>query len=432
VQNTLNYLTGTWFQTSPNWGGNHADNRRNLYAMYAVAKGCRISLPEIETIGIGGRNWQHDYNEWLVADQFYSLNSGSYWRYYYGSNAIATAWAVLILLPGIVELAPVADAGYDQEMPPEADVQFDGSGSYHKDPDKSIVAWEWDVDDSDGVSFDPPDLTGREPTLVGGYPELLVDYSVTVTLRVTDNVGATHTDTMVVDITSANVPPIADAGGPYFGEVGVPITFDGSASYDPNEEGRPGELWNGDEGEYDHIDSWEWDMDGDGQYDDASGEIVQHTWNTATSGVVGLKVTDSFGYTATASAEYTTVAVSDLWIVEYQWSTQTSPPYTMTVEPDGTIELDAWMEVRIENQGSGDAFNVTATLSEWPDYVQVLDGDVSFGDVPAGSDDWSDDDFGIRVICTGPTPDDTVWWTIEWQDAGGHHHIMQNVPMFGP
>jgi hypothetical protein len=103
----------------------------------------------------------------------------------------------------------------------------------------------------------------------------------------------------------------------------------------------------------------------------------------------------------------------------------------MTVNPDGTIALTAYMEVRIENRGTGDAFNVTASLADVRGYVTIVDGDVSFVDVPAQSDKWSTDDFCIMLMCAGPT-DDTVWWNIEWDDAGGHHHLMQNVPMFGP
>ena len=41
--------------------------------------------------------------------------------------------------------------------------------------------------------------------------------------------------------------------------------------------------------------SWEWDLDNDGEYDDASGETV--TWSVCDLGVhvVGLRVTNSFG-----------------------------------------------------------------------------------------------------------------------------------------
>jgi hypothetical protein len=172
VQNAVSYLDSHW----------GSSNRGNLYAMYGVAKGCRISLPnEIEFIG--SRDWQDDYNQWLVADKYYNLNTGAYWNYY-GAH-LGTAWAILVLSPGITRPVPVADAGPDQDMPPETDIDFDGTGSYHEDPGESIVAWEWDLDASDGVSFTPPDMTGSEPTLVGGYPEIGSDYPVTVTLRVT-------------------------------------------------------------------------------------------------------------------------------------------------------------------------------------------------------------------------------------------------------
>jgi len=77
----------------------------------------------------------------------------------------------------------------------------------------------------------------------------------------------------------SNDPPVADADGPYSGSVGSSITFNGSASYDPD----------------DDITLYEWDFDGDGQYDDASGEIVQWSWGSPYSGSIGLNVTDTFG-----------------------------------------------------------------------------------------------------------------------------------------
>ena len=121
----------------------------------------------------------------------------------------------------------------------------------------------------------------------------------------------------------------------------------------------------------------------------------------------------------------------ELWLIEYRWSTQTDPPYEMTSNPDGSTDLRAYMEVLIENTGNGDAYNVTATLESAPGYAEIVDSGVSFGDVLVQSDKWSNDDFCIRVHCEGPT-DDTVWWRIEWDDVLGNHHVMQDVPMFGP
>lgn len=91
-----------------------------------------------------------------------------------------------------------------------------------------------------------------------------------------------------------NAPPVADAGGPYEGYEGTPVTFDGSYSYDPN----------------DSIVKWEWDLDCDGQYDDASGEMVTFTWGDDYSGCVGLRVTDSFGLTAVDETEVTVYNVA--------------------------------------------------------------------------------------------------------------------------
>jgi len=80
-----------------------------------------------------------------------------------------------------------------------------------------------------------------------------------------------------------NQAPVADADGPYSGSVGSSISFNGSASNDP------------DEPYGDQIVSWEWDLNGDGQYDDASGEIVQKSWGSPYSGSIGLNVTDTLG-----------------------------------------------------------------------------------------------------------------------------------------
>jgi hypothetical protein len=73
--------------------------------------------------------------------------------------------------------------------------------------------------------------------------------------------------------------PIAEAGGPYVGDEGSNIELDGSASTDSDGT----------------IVLYSWDLDGDGQYDDASGATVN--FNTTIDGVhtVALRVTDNFG-----------------------------------------------------------------------------------------------------------------------------------------
>lgn len=85
--------------------------------------------------------------------------------------------------------------------------------------------------------------------------------------------------------TPTNNPPVADADGPYTGQVGHALTLDGSGSYDLD----PG----------DSIVSYTWDLDDNGQYDDASGMYPAHTWNTTGIFTIGLRVTDTHGARAT-------------------------------------------------------------------------------------------------------------------------------------
>jgi Concanavalin A-like lectin/glucanases superfamily/CARDB/PKD domain/SdrD B-like domain len=94
-------------------------------------------------------------------------------------------------------------------------------------------------------------------------------------------------------------PPVADAGGPYTGSVGSPVTFDAGGSYDPDGQ----------------IVSYEWDWDGDDTYDETtSSSTITHTWDTEFSGTIRLKVTDNDGLSAmaTASAEITAAPAAGL------------------------------------------------------------------------------------------------------------------------
>ncbi len=84
-----------------------------------------------------------------------------------------------------------------------------------------------------------------------------------------------------------NHPPVADADGPYTGKVNQPVQFDGSASYDPDSS--------------DYIAKYEWDMDYDGQYDDATGVNPAWTWPSPAVTTIGLKVTDTHGAADTDS-----------------------------------------------------------------------------------------------------------------------------------
>jgi len=90
---------------------------------------------------------------------------------------------------------------------------------------------------------------------------------------------------------SANQPPSASFEyTPDAPHTGRAVTFD-STSEDAHEGGG--------------IDKLEWDLDGDGEFDDAQGEQVTHAFTTVGEHSVGLRATDTSGDSATARQDVT-------------------------------------------------------------------------------------------------------------------------------
>ena len=100
--------------------------------------------------------------------------------------------------------------------------------------------------------------------------------------------GATLTNVVISGLFPANVPPVANAGGPY-ATMGEPVMFDGRGSTDSDGS----------------IVSYQWDF-GDGST--GTGPTPTHTYASTGSFTATLAVTDDAGETATASAS---VAISD-------------------------------------------------------------------------------------------------------------------------
>jgi hypothetical protein len=94
--------------------------------------------------------------------------------------------------------------------------------------------------------------------------------------------------------------PVAVPGGPYTGDEGAPITFDGSGSSDPDSD----------------LLTYVWDFDLDGDFDDGAGAIVTRTWDSEFSGLIGLKVTDTTGLSDNAFTTVTVSSVNDPPIID--------------------------------------------------------------------------------------------------------------------
>jgi uncharacterized repeat protein (TIGR01451 family) len=171
------------------------------------------------------------------------------------------------------------------------------------------------------------------------------------------------------------------------------------------------------------------------------GGSIQLVVQVDPSTTLGITITDyctidSDETPKTTVTEQTDICVScppaDLWAVEYRYGAP-PPGYDMS----GWPLFKSWLEVRIENQGSGDAENVIATINNnKPLNVTILpdpEDRVALGDIPAGGSAWSSGDtFTLIVDMANPSPDPMlgIHWNIEYDDECGNHHVVLDVPEF--
>jgi PKD repeat protein len=180
----------------------------------------------------------------------------------------------------VPNVAPVAAAGGDKTVEVGSVVTFDGSAS--RDPDGAIVAYEWDF--GDGIK-----AAGGRQTHTYWTPG-----RYTAKLTVQDNSGRDNdrnTDTIEVTVLDVpNVPPIASAGDDRTAVVGEIITFDGSASRDPDG----------------NIVTYRWDF---GNGASASGKVARYAYQQTGTYTVTLTVTDDSGRVNATSSSTVKVTI---------------------------------------------------------------------------------------------------------------------------
>jgi PKD repeat protein len=159
----------------------------------------------------------------------------------------------------VSNIAPVVQAGNDKTANEGASVQFNGSVFDPGVLDVHVYSWNF----GDG-------RTGAGKDISHVYRD---NGSFKAKLTVNDG-GANGIDSLTVFV--ANLPPAADAGGPYYGIVQQPVQFSGKAT---------------DPGTDDTFD-YDWDLDGDGQYDDSDEQNPQKTYMSTGTYAVYLRVTD--------------------------------------------------------------------------------------------------------------------------------------------
>lgn len=247
-------------------------------------------------------------------------------------TTLATA---TITVGGAANQPPVAVISGPSTGVAGATLSFDGSNS--SDPDGTIGNYAWDFGNGSAGA-------GAIVTNVfqaGNY---------TVRLTVTDNLGATNTASSTITIaTPGNLPPIANAGGPYNAIVGVPLTVSGAASSDPDGT----------------ITSYLWDF-GNGITHAAA--TAEHTYTAAGTYSATLTVTDNSGLTATQQVTIVVTAPTP----------PGTPPGTPPVTPPGTPPVTPPAPPPPGSGTDGAALYATSCLScHGPDGVGGPDGDVA-------------------------------------------------------
>lgn len=440
VQNALSYLGTTYNTGSADYG-----NKGQWYSMYGFYKG--MKLYGLTTLDIGGSPfaWEPDYDNYLVSTQL-ANNAwpGSYWI---SDQTFSAYVALAILAPEVAGLPPVAKAGgpYGPVLG-GSPVTLDASSSFHQDPTKSIATYQWDFDASNGLwwtsSPTPPAGQGAVGQVVNAtYPDTGSNVQYTATLRVIDNgpsltppvAAKEDTDTATVQVNTGNVPPVAVTNGPWAGLPNQTITFDGTASYDPNAG--------------DSIAAYAWDLDGDGAFNEANGDDgtpvsagnwskVTKTYATPASALATLCVTDSHGAggTSPVAAPYCSsnrfVAIALTFVTQYRncWSTNLNRNVTrqglaVTFNNSGDVEVQN-LEVtaqtvpsnltKVQGSGPGVGESELGTVQPGVSATTACDSTAKTADIIV--------DLDKRVRPSG------VWtWKAEF-DWNGTHYIIPNIP----
>ena len=190
------------------------------------------------------------------------------------------------------------------------------------------------------------------------------------------------------------IPPVANANSPYLGNEGSPVTFDASASYDPDGT----------------IALYEWDTDGDGTFELPNTDPwLDHTWVDDYSGSIGLRVADNDGFSGTDS---TTVTINNV-------------PPTIDAGPDQTTK-------------EGKEISISAAFTD-PGLLDTHTAQIDWGDGTIDTAVVSETD-GSGTVSGNHTYDDdglyTVTVTIIDDDGGtGYDEILvtvKNVPRRRP
>ncbi|MCO7225895.1 PKD domain-containing protein [Pleionea sp. CnH1-48] len=224
---------------------------------------------------------------------------------------------------------PVAEANGPYSEIVNQPINFSSAGS--DDSDGVISVYHWDFGDGQQSNQQNPVHTY---TATGDY---------VATLTVTDDSGLTASDTAQVTIVADNLPPTANANGPYNASVNQAINFSSQGSTDADGS----------------IAEYHWDF-GDGNSSNQANP--QHAYSQVGQFQATLTVTDNLGATDISIAE---VNVSD---IEYCTVSGNTRYEWIAKVKSGSFENSS------DKEGYGDFSSMTMSLTEGNNTIELTAG----------------------------------------------------------
>jgi PKD repeat protein len=242
--------------------------------------------PSVDT---EGAMWDYENNDEFVADLTHAFQTeGTHTVEMTSTNGSPVTHDVVV-----ANAPPVASFHFSPAEPEPGEwIVFESTST---DCDDSVASVAWDFDDG-ASSTDPNPVHNFETE--GSYD---------VTLTVTDADGASDTETIAVSVVSPNTPPVAG----FVWTPSSPVAGGEVQLYSTSADAE-GSL------------ASHWDLDGDGQFDDASGPAATASF-AAGDHQVSLLVTDVDGVSRTITRTITVAAPA---IVNTSPPAETTPAET--------------------------------------------------------------------------------------------------------
>jgi hypothetical protein len=215
-----------------------------------------------------------------------------------------------------VNLAPIADAGLDQSVNEQSEVTLSGSGT---DSDGNVVRYKWAQIAGSSVSLSRTGFWSSTWTRFE-TPASTAAQTFTFQLTVTDNNGATSTDTVDVTINSGvNTAPTANAGPDQSVNVQTVVTLSGSGT-------------------------------------DSDGSVVRYKWAQIAGRSVSLSRTD---FWSSAWTIFEAPASTTPLTLSFQLTVIDNDGATITDNVDITINPAASQTLTVTGQNNGNNFVVS-------------------------------------------------------------------------